>query len=55
MAVWVYKDNEKELIDPTLLHSQLSAGWSTSDPALEVVEPEEKEPVVSDKKPKNKD
>ena len=57
MAVWVYKDNEKELIDPTLLHAQLVGGWSLDDPEtfVEAKEmPLEKE-TTTEKKSKNKD
>lgn len=28
MSVYVYKDGEKELICPTLLHSAIQSGWS---------------------------
>ena len=46
MAVWVFKDSEKELIPAELLDSQLAAGWSVTDP--DTVVPDE--PVTEVKK-----
>ena len=31
MAVWVYKEGKKELIDPLTLDQHLSAGWRVSE------------------------
>lgn len=31
MSVWVYKDGESELVDPSRLAARLESGWSVDD------------------------
>lgn len=42
MAVWVYRDDQKALIEPCSLHAHLTTGWSVMPPKAKEQEPKRK-------------